>query len=109
MKILKVKKIKNKKLFKAIKGSLEKNKNFKGLVDKYYKIKTLVEHLEGERQALRTLIIYLMEEKGLSSCDVGKYYCEVYTMPQTRLNIEEIRKVLPKEQLEMFEVKITTK
>ncbi|MDW8114749.1 MAG: hypothetical protein RMJ34_07460 [candidate division WOR-3 bacterium] len=108
-KILKIKKLKGEKLFKTIKGDLEKNKSFQNLVDKYYKIKTLAEHLEGERQALRTLIILLMEEKGFRACDTAKYYVEVYIQPQTRLNIEEMRKVLPKEQLEMFEVKITTK
>ncbi|MDW8114774.1 MAG: hypothetical protein RMJ34_07585, partial [candidate division WOR-3 bacterium] len=110
MKVLKIKKINNKKLFnKVIKGSLEKNKSFKELIDKYYKIKTLGEHLETERQALRTLIIYLMEEKGVNSCDTGKYYCELYTQNQTRLNIDEMRKVLPKEQLELFEIRISTK
>lgn len=108
-KILKIKKLKGDRLFKVIKGSLEKNRTFHNLIDKYYTIKTLLDHLECERQALRTLIIYLMEEKGFRTCDTGKYYVEIYTQPQTRLNIEEMRKILPKEQLEMFEVKITTK
>ncbi len=104
--MLKIKKNNSKKLFKI--KSL-KNKEFSKLIDKYYKIKTLSEHLENERQALRTLIIYLMEEKGINSFDTGKYYCELYTIEQTRLNIEEMRKVLPKEQLELFEVKLQTK
>ncbi len=112
MKILKIKKVNNKKLFKEkLKSSLSKNsqKDLKNLIDKYYKIKTLAEHLEGQRQALRTLIIYLMEEKNIKSLDTGKYLCELYTMEQTRLDIEEMKRTLPKEQLELFEIKLQTK
>lgn len=102
MKLLKIKK----KTF-----NLRKNADLKKLIDKYYKIKTLTEHLETERQALRSLIILilLMEEKGIKNIDTGKYYVELQIQEQAKLNIDEIKKTLPKEQLQVFETKLQTK
>ena len=79
------------------------------LIEKYYTTKRIIEILNSRKENLRADIIKEMEEKGLSSYNDEKFSVELYTMTQTRIDLDKVRKEIPQEQLSLFEFKIELK
>jgi hypothetical protein len=82
---------------------IKHDKELSFLIKEYFKIKYLSERLNGQKLRLRAEIIDLMKKKGLNNYDNKYFRATLFELKETRIDIEKVKKILPPEEIKLFE------